>query len=322
MPNEIAVIENRGGAAAPFALIPLGEMHEMAKLVAASGFFGQMRPEQAVVLMLTAQAEGLHPVDAMRRYHIIQGRPAMRSDAMLAEFQRRGGRVVWHERSDSVVSATFSHPSGGEVPVKWTLEDAKRAGLLGKQGGNWGNYPRQMLSARVISEGVRTCLPGVVVGIYTPEEAESFEALPPSPAVATEQQQQQRRPQRDTYTSASPVPEAAPAPPRKGPNLREQFDAVALQHGITFDSAKERGKLINVLLSRAADSRESLTPEDWESAIFLLPLSVEKPAAQPEEPIEADGLTDPFAEDAPQPALMEVPTPQEPAVMHAIAGGM
>jgi hypothetical protein len=52
----------------------------------------------------------------------------------------------------------------------------KAAGLTGKQ--TWKQYPRQMLRARVISEGIRTVYPGVAVGIYTPEEVNDFDAAP------------------------------------------------------------------------------------------------------------------------------------------------
>tara|TARA_R100000995_G_scaffold83974_1_gene61313 strand:+ start:59 stop:712 length:654 start_codon:yes stop_codon:yes gene_type:complete len=40
---------------------------------------------------------------------------------------------------------------------------------------NWRNYPRQMLTARVISEGVRTVFPGVIAGMYAPEEVQDFD---------------------------------------------------------------------------------------------------------------------------------------------------
>ena len=45
---------------------------------------------------------------------------------------------------------------------------AQRAGLASRD--TWKSYPRAMLRARVISEGVRTSFPGVAIGVYTPEE--------------------------------------------------------------------------------------------------------------------------------------------------------
>jgi hypothetical protein len=73
----------------------------------------------------------------------------------------------------------FSHPSApNSLTIRWTIDDAKRAGLHGKD--NWKNYPRQMLSARVISEGVDKCYPAAGGLLYTPEEVMDFEpeALP------------------------------------------------------------------------------------------------------------------------------------------------
>jgi hypothetical protein len=159
------------------ALVPMSDIREMAKAAAASGLFPSARtPEAAMTLMLLCQAEGLHPIQALRRYHIIDGTPSMRTDAMLASFQERGGRVKWIRTDEEVCEAMFSHQSSGDVTVKWTLEDAKRAGIASKQ--NWGKYPRQMLRARVISEGVRMCLPEVVVGICSEEEVRDLDPQP------------------------------------------------------------------------------------------------------------------------------------------------
>lgn len=161
------------------ALIPINDMARMADAVVKSGFFGVKTADQALALMLIAQAEGKHPAEAARDYHVIQGRPALKSDAMLARFQAAGGSVKWTEYTDQRVAGIFSHPQGGSVEVDWTIARAKQAGLGGKD--NWKNYPRQMLRARVISEGVRTVFPGATSGMYTVEETQDF-----TPAVARE----------------------------------------------------------------------------------------------------------------------------------------
>jgi len=64
--------------------------------------------------------------------------------------------------------------------VSWSLAQAKAIGIANKD--NWKNYPRAMLRARVVSEGIRSVYPGCVVGVYTPEEVQDF--APPSPAPA------------------------------------------------------------------------------------------------------------------------------------------
>lgn len=149
-------------------MIPYADMEKMATVIAQSGLFGVKNPMQALALMLLSQAEGLHPVMAARDYHVIQGRPTLKADTMLARFQAAGGSVEWHDYTDRVVSATFSHPRGGKVRVEWTMEMARNANLTGKD--VWKQYPRAMLRARVISEGIRTVFPGVLAGMYTPEE--------------------------------------------------------------------------------------------------------------------------------------------------------
>ncbi len=159
------------------SMVPFGDMQSMANAICKSGMFGIKTPEQAISLMLIAQAEGLHPAIAARDYHVIQGRPALKADAMLARFQAAGGKVEWTSYTDDKVAAIFSHPSGGRIEVEWTIARAKAAELTGKA--TWKQYPRQMLRARVISEGIRTVFPGVVVGVYTPEEVQDMEAAAP-----------------------------------------------------------------------------------------------------------------------------------------------
>lgn len=151
----------------------IAEVAQMAKAVASSNLFGVKTPDQALALMLLAQAEGLHPMVAARDYHIIEGRPSMKADAMLARFQLAGGKVKWLALTDTKVTGEFTHEAGGTATIEWDMERAKQAGLGGK--GNWNKYPRQMLRARVISEGIRTVYPACVVGVYTPEEVQDFE---------------------------------------------------------------------------------------------------------------------------------------------------
>lgn len=154
-------------------IIPFNQIERMANAAAKSGLFGVKNPDQALALMLVAQAEGVHPARAMQEYHVIQGRPALKADAMLARFQAAGGKVEWKEYTDQKVIGVFSHPQGGSISIEWTMLRAQAAGLSGKE--TWKAYPRQMLRSRVISEGVRTVYPGVATGSYTAEEVADME---------------------------------------------------------------------------------------------------------------------------------------------------
>lgn len=155
------------------ALVPMGDLQHMAQAVASSKLFGITTADQALALMLVAQAEGLHPATAARDYHIIQGRPALKADAMLARYLSSGGTVEWHEHTDAKVCATFSHPAGGTLKIDWDDARVKAAGLDGQP--MHKKYPRQMKRARVISEGIRATNPAVATGIYTPEEVQDME---------------------------------------------------------------------------------------------------------------------------------------------------
>lgn len=154
-------------------IIPFQDMRAMADVAAKSRMFGFKSADEALAIMLLCQGEGLHPAIAMRDYHVIQGRPALKADAMLARFQQAGGSVKWTKYQDDVVSGVFSHPAGGELEVTWTMAQAKAIGLAGKD--NWRNYPKAMLRARCISEGIRTVYPGCIVGVYTPEEVQDMD---------------------------------------------------------------------------------------------------------------------------------------------------
>lgn len=150
------------------ALIPFREVEQMGRVMAASKLFGIQSEPQAIALMLLCQSENLHPAVAMRDFHIISGRPALKADAMLSRFKAAGGHVKWHRYEDSGVEATFTAPDGDSITLDWTPERVKRAQL----GGNamHAKFPRQMLKARCISEGIRAVYPGVLSGLYAPEE--------------------------------------------------------------------------------------------------------------------------------------------------------
>jgi len=158
-------------------IVSFNDMQLMAEAIAKSGLFGMKDTNSVVALMAVAQAEGLHPATAARDFHIIQGRPALKADAMLARFQNAGGKVDWTEYTDERVTGLFTHPNGGSLSVTWTLEQASRIGLV-KPGSGWQKFPRAMLRSRCISEGIRSVFPGSVTGFYSPEEVQDFEDKP------------------------------------------------------------------------------------------------------------------------------------------------
>lgn len=157
------------------AVYALGDMQTMAKAVAKSGLFGMKSEDQALALMLVAQAEGQHPATITQDYDIIQGKACRKTHSVMARFQQMGGKIEWHQLTDTVAEATFSHPAGGSLRMDWTIEQAKRIGLTGKD--NWKNYPRAMLRARLIAEGVRAIYPAALGGMLVAEEAQDIDAM-------------------------------------------------------------------------------------------------------------------------------------------------
>jgi hypothetical protein len=150
----------------------MGDIQKMAQVAADSKMFGFKNQAEAMAIMLLCQAENLHPAVAMRDYHVINGRPSMKADAMLARFQLAGGRVSWPKMEDTEVTGVFSHPAGGEATITWNDEMVRRADL--HRNPTHQKYPRQMKRARCISEGIRSVFPACVAGVYTPEEVADF----------------------------------------------------------------------------------------------------------------------------------------------------
>lgn len=160
------------------ALVPFTDLQQMGMALAKSGLFGMKSPEQAIALMLVAQAEGQHPATIAQDYDIIQGKATRKTHSVLARFQSAGGSVNWHALTAEKADATFSHPSGGSVRMEWTFEQARKVGLTGKD--NWKNYPRAMLRARCIAEGVRAVYPAAIGGMLVAEEAQDMQPQPQS----------------------------------------------------------------------------------------------------------------------------------------------
>lgn len=140
-----------------------------AAAMAKSGYFSDSRDAaQAVVKILAGQEMGFGAFAAMSGIHIIQGRPAIGANLMAAAVKRSGRynyRVT--EMTDKVCTIKF-YEHGEEIGVSsFTLEDAKKAGTK-----NLDKFPRNMLFARAMSNGVRWYCPDVFSGatVYTPEE--------------------------------------------------------------------------------------------------------------------------------------------------------
>lgn len=153
---------------------PLAAIKTLGGAIFKSGIFGLDKPEQGEILALQCLAERKSPLELARTYHFIQGQLAIRSDALLAKFHQAGGSVEWTNRSDLCVIATF-RKGKSEAVITANIKEYIENGTATKADGktlkdNCKKWPRRMLTARAVSEGVRLIAPECCFGVYVAEE--------------------------------------------------------------------------------------------------------------------------------------------------------
>jgi hypothetical protein len=127
------------------------------------------KPENVLLATLAGQPFGWDPTMAMRSFHVIEGQPSLKPEIQLA-LVRRAGHSVTGETSPTGATITGKRRDTGDtMTVTYTIEDARRANLLGKS--VWKSFPASMCWARALSQLCRMLFPDVVLGCgYTPEE--------------------------------------------------------------------------------------------------------------------------------------------------------
>lgn len=155
---------------------PMTAIKTLGRSIFLSGIFGVEKPEQGEIIAMQCLAERKSPLELARTYHFIQGQLAIRSDALLAKFHQAGGTVDWVTRTDDLVEADFAR-GGSKVRIVASMKEYVGNGTaLGKDGkpkDNWRKWPRRMLTARAISEGVRLVAPDCCFGTYVVEELDA-----------------------------------------------------------------------------------------------------------------------------------------------------
>lgn len=144
----------------------------LAKNVLESGLFKGYGTAQAAFLVIMAGREfGLGTMASLRSFHIVENRPCLSAQAMMGLCLRHPSCEYFMvtERSSTSVTVEAKRTSWPKAAHStFTLEDAKQAGLTGRQ--NWQKYPRAMLTNRAIAEAARFWFPDVVGGLYDPDE--------------------------------------------------------------------------------------------------------------------------------------------------------
>ena len=152
--------------------LPINELMNMAKAFAESGMFADTKSAaQAIVKIQAGQEIGIPPFAAMTGIHIIQGKPTIGAGLIASRLKGSGKydyKVI--EASEKVCSIDFYQGNTKIGNSTFTIEDAKKA--LTKY---IDKFPKNMLFARAISNGVKWYCPDIFSGpVYVPEEMQSI----------------------------------------------------------------------------------------------------------------------------------------------------
>ncbi len=218
------------------AITSMDEVKTLADVFVKSGFFADTRDaSQAIVKILAGRELGFPPLASMVGVYIVKGKPALSANLMATKVKASGKytyRVVSHS-ADKCDLEFFERTNGGE---RWesigrsvfTVEDARKAGTQ-----NLDKFPRNMLFARAMSNGVKWHCPDVTNGlvVYTPDELgapvnEDGEMLDVTPNPEPEPSQ------------ARPVKTVAPKATELDKHLSEKFHEEELDYQTNGASSK------------------------------------------------------------------------------------
>jgi hypothetical protein len=170
---------------------------DIGKSIAMSGMFGCQDAHQGLIIVLDCYVRGMPLLEYQSRNHMIMGKPSMKYDAMLADFDAIEGcrHAVIDKTPEKASVAFFQTVAGAEVENVFTLTwdeaqkeafpyEGKESAILeklarGEKPPLKAKYatPRSraiMLFARCVSDAIRSIAPQVSAGRYTPEEIEDM----------------------------------------------------------------------------------------------------------------------------------------------------
>jgi hypothetical protein len=196
-----------GGAIA--ALVPqsLDDAFRLAKALAQSGDMVpkhfQGKPEATMAAIVRGMEIGLAPMQALANIAVINGRASIWGDALPALLQRAGHHLdceLQGEGDHMVAVATLTRGDTGLVITRsFSVADAKKAGLWGKQG-PWQSYPKRMLEMRARSFAARDGAADALMGLQVAEEMQDVAPMrdvtpaPRGPNLAARLQQRAQEP--------------------------------------------------------------------------------------------------------------------------------
>lgn len=151
------------------------------------------KPGNCMIAMQMGAEVGLSPMQAIQNIAVINGRPSVWGDAMLALCQSHPDFEDCQE-SDDGATATCVVLRRGRAPVTRTfsMAEAQQAGLLNKDG-PWKTYPKRMRQMRARGFALRDAFADRLRGLHSAEESSDLpiDATPRrrgEPRLAPEQQ--------------------------------------------------------------------------------------------------------------------------------------
>jgi len=156
----------------------------MAVAISKSGLApkGIQTPEALFTAMQLGAEVGLSPMSALQNIAVVNGRPTIWGDAQLALVRASGQLEDFIEtrtgEGDALVAKCIAKRVGYATPseASFSVEDAKKAGLWGKDG-PWKTNPKRMLQMRARAFALRDGFTDILKGIYSTEEARDIPAM-------------------------------------------------------------------------------------------------------------------------------------------------
>lgn len=151
------------------------------------------KPGNCMIAMQWGSELGLKPLQALSNIAVVNGRAALWGDAVIA-LVRSSPLCEYVQESDDGNTATCRAKRRGEPEqvVTFSMDDAKQAGLAGKQG-PWTQYPKRMRQMRARAFCLRDVFPDVLRGMPVAEEVQDIpperhmgEVVRVEPAATTE----------------------------------------------------------------------------------------------------------------------------------------
>lgn len=152
----------------------VNELSTISETFFKSGMFSDIKSAQQAMVKIMAGAEvGLPPFQSMSGIHIIVGKPVIGAGLIASKIKGSGKydyKVV--KMDEKLCSIDFYQGKDNIGNSTFTAEEAKKAGTK-----NLDKFPKNMLFARAISNGVKWYCPDVFGGpVYVPEEKELMRA--------------------------------------------------------------------------------------------------------------------------------------------------